>query len=289
MTTFNREQRQRAATRHVRRIVARSGSSFVWPMRLQPRPAREAIFAVYASARVWDDIADGDLPDAAKRAALDRWRDEVERMYEGRARSRLGVALMPAIARFALPKDAFVELIAGMAMDADRPIVAPDMRTLELYCHRVAGTVGLLCVRIFGRPDPVAGRLAGAFGLAFQLTNILRDVSEDAERGRLYLPRECLEPAGVPVASGDLQAMLAHPGLAAACEAVADMAEAAFARGHGLAAEGGRQRLGPALRMAALYRLRLEALRARGFARLDTIRVRRRDQLRALLMPSLSR
>ncbi|WGF89676.1 squalene/phytoene synthase family protein [Marinivivus vitaminiproducens] len=289
MTEFNPTMRLRAANRHVHRIVQRSGSSFVWPMRLQARPAREAIFAVYAAARLWDDIADGDLPSSAKRAGLDRWRAEVERIYDGRARSRLGIALAPAIERFDLPKTTFLELIDGMAMDADRPIVAPDMATLRLYCHRVAGTVGILCVRIFGRPDATAASLAESFGLAFQLTNILRDVREDAERGRLYLPRESLDAAGVPVQGALLPAMIEHPGLATACNAVADTAEAAFARGHALAAEGGRQRLGPALRMAALYRLRLEALRTRGFASLDSVRLRRRDRLRALLMPSLSR
>jgi phytoene synthase len=271
----------------VRRIVDRSGSTFLWPMRLLPRERRQAIFAVYALARVLDDIADGDSPAVAKGRRLDAWRGELDAIYAGAPRTRIGVALAPAVAAFGLERQWFDALVDGMAMDADGPIVAPPLADLDRYCQRVAGTVGRLCVAIFGRPDEPAQAFAEALGRALQLTNILRDLKEDAALGRLYLPRELLAQAGVRFALARPEAVLDRPGFADACAALADLAEAAFAEAKAHAAVGGRRGLAAGLRMMALYRLRLEGLRARGFAELGPVRLRRRDKLRALLLPSL--
>jgi phytoene synthase len=277
--------RERAAARHVRHIVDRSGSSFRWPMRLLPRRRREGMFAVYALARVLDDIADGDAPAAAKQRELERWRDEIGATFAGAPRTRVGVALAPAIAAFGLERRWVDDLIDGMATDAAGPVFAPSLAELDLYCHRVAGAVGRLSVAIFGRRDSAAQEFADALGRALQLTNILRDLDEDAGLGRLYLPRELLDEAGVPAVLGTPAAVLRHPGLPLACARLIERAETAYTAAIAAADRGGRQRLTAGLRMTALYRLRLEALKRRGFERLDPVRVRRRDKLRALLLP----
>ncbi|MGH6959199.1 MAG: squalene/phytoene synthase family protein, partial [Dongiaceae bacterium] len=170
-------------------------------MRLLPAHKRQAMFAVYAFCRVVDDIADGDLPSAAKLVQLQGWRDEIDRLFAGRPQHPITVALAEPVRRFGLARDDFIAVIDGMAMDARAPLVAPPLAELELYCARVAGAVGLLSVRIFGAPPETGPALARALGEAVQLTNVLRDIEEDAALGRLYLPRELLERHGVPISA----------------------------------------------------------------------------------------
>ena len=138
--------------------------------------------------------------------------------------------LVAAVQRFDLRQEDFLAVIDGMQMDAETAIVAPDLATLDLYCDRVAAAVGRLSVRAFGDSSPAADRVAYSLGRALQLTNILRDVQEDAERGRLYLPREWLDAAGVP---HDPRAALRAPGLPRVCARVAALAHRAFPCGAG--------------------------------------------------------
>jgi phytoene synthase len=178
--------------------VRASGTSFFWAMRFLPKDKREAIFAVYAFCREVDDIADGETMGAEqKREQLAAWRAEIERLYQDRPTREVTRALLEPVHRYGLEKDAFLAIIDGMQMDADGPIRAPSFAELELYCARVAGAVGLLCVRIFGMAGAEGKRLSETLGRALQLTNILRDLHEDAMLGRLYLPRELLEGAGI--------------------------------------------------------------------------------------------
>ena len=149
-------------------------------------------------------------------------------------------------------------------MDAGAPVVAPDLATLDLYCDRVAAAVGRLSVRAFGDPSPAADRVAHALGRALQLTNILRDVAEDAGLGRLYLPREWLEEAGVPCAPA---AALAAPGLGAVCARVAALARAQFAAADAAMASCDRRAMKPARLMGATYAAVLTALERRGWDR----------------------
>ena len=177
-----------------REIVERSGSSFHYAFYLLPRAQRDALCAVYAFCRSADDIADdAGVKDPEKR--LEAWRREVERAHGGRPVHSIGRALSWAIDSFALPLEPFIELIDGVEGDlkAGSYETAED---LEKYCYRVASTVGLLCVRIFGAKRGRADRYAVELGKAFQLTNILRDLGEDAARGRIYLPLEDLREAG---------------------------------------------------------------------------------------------
>ena len=169
-----------------------SGSSFYAGMRVLPKVQREAMYAVYAFCREVDDIADDEIGDRpARMAALDAWRADIESLYAGGNPGRAAL-VAEAVRRFALDKADFLAVIDGMAMDVDRDIRWPSMAELELYCDRVASAVGRLSVKIFGMEDAVGVALAHHLGLALQLTNILRDVDEDAAIGRVYLPARVL-------------------------------------------------------------------------------------------------
>lgn len=262
-------------------VTAKSGSTFYWPMRLLPASKRAAMFAIYAFCRRIDDIADEPGEPADKRAALDVWRRDIRDLYVGGApNGPLTAALKGAIERYGLPRTEFEALIDGMAMDvageASGGMRAPDLDALRLYCRRVAGAVGMLAIRVFDRADPATERFALALGEALQLTNILRDLAEDAELGRLYLPRELLLAAGI---TADRPAeVLTHPALPRACEALADLAETRFAEAR--AAIGGQARgsLWAATAMMVLYHRLLRRLRAAGWRDLNArVRVGRRE------------
>ena len=242
-------------------------SSFGLAMRVLPAPRRAAMFGIYAFCRAVDDIADGPAPPRARRAALARWRADVDTAFDGGWCPRLH-ALAPHIAAYGLARADFHAVIDGMLMDAqDRPICAPPADTLDLYCDRVAAAVGRLSVRVFGLPWDDGILLAHHLGRALQLTNILRDIDEDAAIGRAYVPRELLLAAGVEprVCAAGAGAIAAHPALPRAC---ADLAMQA--RRHYAAADfvlrrhrGGAGRA-PRL-MGAVYAALLARLAARGW------------------------
>lgn len=242
--------------------VRRARTSFYWAMRLLPAERREAMFALYAYCRGLDDVADGPDPAETKRARLAVARGAVAAFFEtGVALDPLLAPLAPAIRRFDLPRAELEALIEGMEMDVDGPLVAPSMERLRLYCRRVAGAVGMLAVRVFGRPD--ADRFAELLGEALQLTNILRDVAEDAAQGRLYLPREVLE--GATILAREPAAVAAHPGLGRACAALAALAADRFDAAEAELARIGRAGLWPAVVMMATYRALLARLVRHGW------------------------
>ena len=229
-------------------------SSFYTAMRILPEKQREAMFAVYGFCREVDDIADdrGPATAAERLAKLDQWRADIASMFAGQAPFHLAV-LADATRSFQLKQEDFDAVIDGMAMDAEQDIRAPDWATLDLYCDRVASAVGRLSVRIFGLADEPGVALAHHLGRALQLTNILRDIDEDASIGRLYLPREALTAAGVT--TDEPVAAAADPKLAGACVEVAARAHGAFREGpiihgggsasggEGAAVDGGSLRL----------------------------------------------
>jgi presqualene diphosphate synthase len=242
----------------VRRRVEAAGTSFYWAMRLLPRERRNAMFAVYAFCREVDDIADGDRPVEHKLAALAAWREEISALYRGYPRNVVARALWEPTRRYGLRREDFLAIIAGMEMDALEDIRAPDMATLDLYCARVASAVGHLSVHAFGDPSDAAHAVADSLGRALQLTNILRDLAEDAERHRLYLPREILERHNIR--TSDPAAVLRHPALPAACRDVAFVAEDHFRDAARMMAKCSRRAMRPAAVMAALYATTLSAL-----------------------------
>ncbi|MBP7336451.1 squalene/phytoene synthase family protein [Niveispirillum sp.] len=255
-------------------VLAKAGScgtsTFYWPLRLLGQRKRRAMFAIYGFCRAVDDIADGTENTEVKRGALTDWQRRIDAMYgmpsPGRHHGRLR-DLASAVRRYSLPQAEFQAVIDGMMMDVDGPIRAPSLGMLAQYCRRVAGAVGLLSVRVFGKGDASADAFALALGEALQLTNILRDVEEDARDGRCYLPEEMLEDAGIDIyaVQSDPVSVLTDPALPQVCEALAARAEAAFDQANGLLKQPHRK-LWPAAAMMVLYHRILVRLRQRGWS-----------------------
>ncbi len=176
-------------------ITRRASSNFYWAFMLLPAERRRALYSVYAFCRFVDDAADDG---SVRRPAelLERWRRELARVYDGSPTHPISRALADNVHRFAIPRRHFEEIIDGVEMDLERTRYA-TFEELRLYCYRVASAVGLVCIEIFGYRNPRTRRYAEQLGIAFQLTNIIRDVSEDAARGRIYLPLEDLKSFGV--------------------------------------------------------------------------------------------
>jgi presqualene diphosphate synthase len=250
----------------VEKIVRAAGTSFYRGMRVLPPDRRHAMYAIYAFCRIVDDIADDDdVPFEARRPKLTAWRARVAGLYRGESDGPVTRVLVAAVRRFDLRQVDFLAVIDGMEMDAETAIVAPDLATLDLYCDRVAAAVGRLSVRAFGDSSEAADRVAHSLGRALQLTNILRDLQEDADRGRLYLPHEWLDEANVP---HDPHAALRAPGLSAVCARVAALAHEHFRAAHAAMRQCDAKAMKPARLMGATYAAILSRLERRGWSRL---------------------
>jgi phytoene synthase len=233
-----------------RRLTKASQSNFAYSFLVLPRAQREGMYALYAFCRVSDDIVDTASAPETAGTALKAWREELDRTFAGDPRHPVTREFLHVIRRFALPRPLCEAILEGVEMDLTRTRYA-TFADLEGYCARVAVAVGLLCLRIFGATGEAAERYAHRLGMAFQLTNILRDLRTDAERGRLYLPQEDLRTFGVP--EGDLLGGRVN-------ERVLDLLrfEAARARGYFREAEAGlpaghRRALAAAEIMRAIY------------------------------------
>ncbi len=240
-----------------------SGSSFYTGMRILPPAQREAMFEIYAFCRAVDDIADDPGPREPRRGQLAQWRADIEALYAGKPRAPLA-GLAEAVRRFDLARADFIAVIDGMEMDVVADIRAPDRATLDVYCDRVACAVGRLSVRVFGMAQEAGLALADHLGRALQLTNILRDLDEDAAMGRLYLPREALRGAGI--VATEPGEVLAHPRLGAACAEIVEAAKEHFAKARAIMAAAPRRVVRAPRIMGDAYALILDRLIARGFA-----------------------
>lgn len=247
---------------HVCGIVTRAGTSFARGMKVLPADRRYGMFAVYAFCREVDDIADGDVDVPDRAEALDAWHARIAAIHAGEMRGPLDRVLHAAIRRYGLRQADFDAVIDGMAMDAGAPIVAPDEAMLDLYCDRVASAVGRLSVRVFGDGSESADRVAWHLGRALQLTNILRDLQEDADRGRLYLPRELLERFSVPT---DPHEALYALGLNPLAHVMAERAKDHFREARRAMKQCNPTAMRPARMMAASYATILKALLRRGW------------------------
>jgi len=248
--------------------TAASGSSFYYSFMFLPPDQRRAITALYAFCREVDDIVDEVSEDRVARLKLDWWRHQVAMAHGAAAPSPAGEsphpvtrALAPAIAAFSLPREPFDEIIDGMQMDLDynRYDTFADLR---LYCHRVAGAVGLLSARIFGYTNPATLVYADGLGIALQLTNIVRDVAEDARRNRIYLPLEDLARFGV--AEDDLIGRRDGEAVRALVTFEIDRAEQHYADALAALPPEDRRAQRTGLIMAAIYRTLLGEIRAGG-------------------------
>ncbi len=254
-------------------------SSFFLGLRILPEPQRLAMYAIYGFCRAVDDIADGNEPRDIRIAALDRWRADITALYAGERIASLA-PLARAIGAFDLNREDFDSVIDGMAMDGAADIVAPDRAVFDLYIDRVASAPGRLSVQVFGLSEAAGLALAHHLGRALQITNILRDIDEDAERGRLYLPREALVEAHISVPAADAEAgegsrpddgktidrILADPRLAVVCVGLAAEAKDHFTRADAIMDASSRKMVRAPRMMSAAYRTLLDGLLARGWA-----------------------
>ena len=184
------------AGRFVSRLARRSRSNFLYAFLCLPRRQREAIYAAYAFCRIVDDAVDLGSDREQQRRELDRWRREIARVYDGAPEHPAGQRLQAAVRVFPIPRQALLDVIAGVEMDLEHATYE-TFDDLYPYCYRVASAVGLCCIEIFGYRDLRARDYAVDLGVALQLTNIMRDVGPDAQAGRVYLPQEDLRQFGV--------------------------------------------------------------------------------------------
>ena len=241
--------------------AAASGSSFYYSFKFLPPERQRAITVLYAFCREVDDVVDegGDVQTAANR--LDEWRNEIEQLYAGIPRHPVTQALQDVLPHFDLPKEQLLEIIDGMEMDLQQTRY-PDFKSLLLYCHRVAGVVGLLASEIFGYQDRRTLKYAHDLGMAFQLTNIIRDVGEDAQRDRIYLPLD--ELARFSVSPDDILAARDSDDFRRLMAFQIERAEGYYAQAMQQLPAGDRKAQRPGLVMAAIYRTLLDEIKRSG-------------------------
>lgn len=241
--------------------AASSGSSFYYSFLFLPPLRRRAITALYAFCREVDDVVD-ECHDAQIAAAkLVWWRAEVDRIYAGQPEHPVGQALMAALPEFSLPREQLLEIIDGMEMDLQQNRYL-DFTALSLYCYRVASVVGLLAAEIFGYSDRRTQKYAHDLGMAFQLTNIIRDVGEDARRGRVYLPMDELKRFGVSIA--DILEARQTDAFRQLMEYQIERAEHYYAQAMSQLPAVDRKTQRPGLVMAAIYRTLLDEIKRDG-------------------------
>lgn len=242
--------------------AAASGSSFYYSFLFLPAEQRRAIQALYAFCREVDDVVDECSDANVAQRKLDWWRGEIDAAFAGQPRHPVSRALQPALQRYNLPLEYFHEIVDGMTMDLERRHYA-SFSELALYCHRVAGVVGLLSAEIFGYRQRETLKYAETLGTAFQLTNIIRDVREDAERGRLYLPLDELSATGL-----DPEDVLAQPqndSLRTLLAQQAGRAREYYTRALSWLPEQDRHAQRSGLIMARIYRTLLDEIEADGY------------------------
>lgn len=246
--------------------AAKSGSSFYYSFLFLPPERRQAITALYAFCREVDDVVDECHDLSLAQAKLAWWRNEVDQVFVGTPTHPVGLALKDVGTRFNLPREQLHEIIDGMEMDLNQTRYL-DFKGLQLYCYRVASVVGLLAAEIFGYGDRQTLKYAHDLGLAFQLTNIIRDVGEDARRGRIYLPIDELQRFGVP--AKDILEARHSDAFRTLMQFQTDRAKAFYAQAFEHLPANDRRSQRPGLIMAAIYRTLLDEIERDGFQVLD--------------------
>jgi len=255
-----------APDEYCQRKAAKSGSSFYYSFLFLPPERRRAITALYAFCREVDDVADEVSDTGVARTKLAWWRTEVANLFAGHPQHPVTRALAPFTAAYGLDAARMNEIIDGMEMDLVRHRYA-DFEALRLYCHRVAGVVGQLSASIFGYANPSTLEYAESLGLAFQLTNIIRDVGEDARRDRVYLPADELARFGLT--AEDIVARRGGEAFVRLMQFQYERAQSWYDRAFSLLAPEDRRNQRAGLIMAAIYRTLLDEIRRDDFRVLE--------------------
>lgn len=249
----------------IKKIVKKSGTSFFWSMRLLPKAKREAMYTLYAFCRHIDDIVDGDADIAEKQELIQAWREELDNIYDKKTpATEIGRRIYKNCMRFKLPKEEFIRLIDSISMDVPNPVQAPLLKEFFSYCRGVAGVPGSLSLRIFGcRDEKVIEELATSLGTALQITNVLRDVKDDAMSDRLYIPKEFLQKA--EISATDPRLVVTDKNLAIAREELAKIALNDFKKSYELIKLLDKKTARPVKIIANIYKRYFDIMQARGW------------------------
>lgn len=249
----------------IRQIVKKSGTSFFWSMKFLPKAKREAMYTLYAFCRHIDDIIDGDMPLEEKSELINAWREELDNIYDKKIPATdIGRKIYKNCMRFKLPKKEFIRLIDSISMDIPKPIQAPNLKQFFEYCRGVAGVPGSLSLRIFGcKDEKTIEDLSTSLGNALQITNILRDVKEDAQSDRLYIPKEFLKKA--KITSHNPQAVVVDKNLSVAREELAKIANDEFGKAYTLIKTLDKTTARPVKIIAGIYKKYFDIMQNRGW------------------------
>lgn len=250
---------------NIKKIVKKSGTSFFWSMRFLPKAKREAMYTLYAFCRHIDDIVDGDSSMTEKQELLQAWREEMDNIYDKKVPATdIGRKIYKNCMRFKLPKSEFLQLIDSISMDVPNPVQAPNLNDFYRYCRGVAGVPGSLSLRIFGCSDEkMIEELSSSLGNALQITNILRDVKEDALADRLYIPREFLEKADISIT--DPKSVITDKNLVFAREELAKIASKDFQKAYELIKHLDKKTARPVKMIANIYKKYFDIMQKRGW------------------------
>jgi phytoene synthase len=251
--------------REILKIVKNSGTSFYWAIRFLPKKKREAMFAVYAFCREVDDIADGDKSSIDKMIQLNDWRTKIDKLYSHNPDNVITHALIEPVKTFKLNKTDFIAIIDGMETDAVEQLRIQDLLALSKYCDQVACAVGRLSNNIFGVEPAIGNKLAKSLGEALQLTNILRDIHEDGDRNRVYVPRDILSNYGNDRTL--INEILEHPGFTNACNDLAKLNIERFTQAEAIIKKCDTKLVRPAMIMMKIYYQLFILLERRGWER----------------------
>lgn len=249
----------------IKAIVKKSGTSFFWSMRFLPKAKREAMYTLYAFCRHIDDIVDGDDEISEKQELIRAWREEIDNIYDKKApATEIGRRIYKNCMRFKLPKEEFIRLIDSISMDIPTPVQAPKLNEFYQYCRGVAGVPGSLSLRIFGCSDEkMIEELSTSLGTALQITNVLRDVKEDANINRLYIPREFLKKAEIE--STDPLTVVVDKNLSIAREELAKIAVSDYKKAYELIKLLDRKTARPVRIIANIYKKYFDIMQMRGW------------------------
>ena len=249
----------------IKKIVRKSGTSFFWSMRFLPKAKREAMYTLYAFCRHIDDIVDNDSSMSEKQELLQAWREELDNIYDKKVpATEIGRRIYKNCMRFKLPKSEFIRLIDSISMDVPTPLQAPHLSDFYRYCRGVAGVPGSLSLRIFGcKDEKMIEELSLSLGNALQITNILRDIKEDALSNRLYIPREFLQKADINTT--DPRIVVTDKNLVFAREELAKIANEDFRKSYELINHLDKETARPVRIIASIYKKYFDLMQERGW------------------------